>query len=85
MLMEITLPTDLTMADAERVAIRTVRAALGKRPRETGLAYVHVRSTEEPILWISDAVAWCHGAGEPYRSRILPVLDAVVNLDMSVP
>ena len=56
---------------------RTIRQVLGKYPSETMLAYEHMESTGEPLLWIADAVAWCYGAGGDWRRRILPIIDDV--------
>ncbi|GLY53819.1 hypothetical protein [Lentzea sp. NBRC 102530] len=43
--------------------------------------YEHLRPAEDPVLWASDALAWCFGAGGDWRQRIQPMLDAVVRLD----
>ncbi|SDF63636.1 hypothetical protein SAMN05216553_102439 [Lentzea fradiae] len=43
--------------------------------------YEHLRPAEDPVLWASDAVAWCFGAGGDWRQRVQPMLDAVVRLD----
>jgi hypothetical protein len=45
-----------------------------------GLVYEHLRAHEEPVLWIPDAVAWCHGAHRQWRSRISPLVERVVDL-----
>src|SRR2546425_7367379 len=34
---------------------------------ESVLSYEHLRPAEDPILWVSDAVAWCYGAGGDWR------------------
>ena len=46
----------------------------GFRPSKTELTYEHVDSTAEPLLWISDAVAWCFGAGGDWRRRAGPLI-----------
>jgi hypothetical protein len=43
--------------------------------------YEHLRPAEDPLLWASDALAWCFGAGGDWRQRVQPMLDAVVRLD----
>ncbi|ANZ37509.1 hypothetical protein BBK82_17075 [Lentzea guizhouensis] len=43
--------------------------------------YEHLRPAEDPLLWASDALAWCFGAGGDWRQRVQPMLDAVVKLD----
>ena len=53
---------------------RTLQQALGYRPSKTELTYEHVDSTAEPLLWISDAVAWCYGAGGDWRKRASPLI-----------
>ncbi|HVK20032.1 MAG TPA: hypothetical protein VM677_01595 [Actinokineospora sp.] len=45
--------------------------------RSARFPYEHLRSFEEPGLWLPDAVAWCWGAGGEWRKRIDPVIDAV--------
>jgi hypothetical protein len=47
----------------------TLQVALGFQPSKTELTYEHLDSTAEPLLWISDAVAWCYGAGGEWRRR----------------
>ncbi|MFF5990307.1 hypothetical protein [Prauserella flavalba] len=59
---------------------RTLRQALGARPSKTELTYEHLASTAEPLLWIADAVAWCHGAGGEYRRRVARIIAEVVCL-----
>ncbi|WP_410622993.1 hypothetical protein [Amycolatopsis sp. cmx-8-4] len=51
-----------------------MQLALGVRPSKTELTYEHVDSTAEPLLWISDAVAWCFGAGGDWRRRASPLI-----------
>ncbi|WP_206795657.1 hypothetical protein [Amycolatopsis sp. MtRt-6] len=53
---------------------QTLQRALGSRPSKTELTYEHVDSTAEPLLWISDAVAWYSGAGGDWRRRADPVI-----------
>ena len=43
--------------------------------------YEHLDSTSEPLLWIADLVAWCHGAGSEWRKRVDPITTAVIDLD----
>ncbi len=53
---------------------RTLWHALGARPSNTRLTYEHLDSTLEPILWVSDAVAWCFGAGGGWADRVAPLI-----------
>lgn len=59
----------------------TIRIALGKRARETGLVYEHLTSVEEPLLWLADIAAWCQGAGGDWARRVAPVIGSVIRLD----
>jgi hypothetical protein len=40
-----------------------------------------VDSASEPLLWIADIAAWCHGAGREWRRRIDRITAAVIDLD----
>ncbi|PPK67842.1 hypothetical protein CLV40_10672 [Actinokineospora auranticolor] len=42
--------------------------------------YEHLDSTQEPLLWIADAIAWCHGAGGEWMRRVEPMIEEVVDL-----
>jgi len=53
---------------------RTLYAAMGKRPHESGLVYEHVSSTSDELLWIADVAAWCYGTGGDWRRRIMPIV-----------
>jgi len=63
-------------ATCETVVIKKTEAS------DKGLAYEHIHSSSEPILWISDAVAWSYGAGPDWRRRLDPIIDRVVRLDL---
>ena len=54
-------------------------AALRKHGSQT-LEYRHLSPYEEPLLWVSDAVAWAMGAGGDWRRRVEPMIDEVVRL-----
>ena len=41
------------------------------------LVYEHLRPYEEPVLWVSDAVAWAVGAGGDWRSRVNRIVGKV--------
>lgn len=45
------------------------------------MTYEHMRPHEEPLLWVSDAVAWAYGAGGEWRSQV----EALVNYSKEVP
>ncbi len=57
---------------------RTLQQALGYRPSKTELTYEHLNSTAEPLLWISDAVGWCFGAGGHWRRKAVRLIDAII-------
>ncbi|KAA2264804.1 hypothetical protein F0L68_06915 [Solihabitans fulvus] len=46
------------------------------------LTYDHLRPGEDPILWVSDGVAWCHGAGGDWRRRVGCLVDEVTQVDV---
>jgi hypothetical protein len=50
-------------------------------PKDSQLSYQHVDSASEPLLWIADIAAWCHGAGREWRRRIDRITAAVIDLD----
>ncbi|UQS22628.1 hypothetical protein L1857_07240 [Amycolatopsis thermalba] len=58
----------------------TLQRSLGSHPSKTELTYEHLDSAVEPLLWISDAVGWCYGAGGDWRRRTIPVLQDVIEL-----
>lgn len=45
------------------------------------LRYDHVRAFEEPLLWISDCVAWAFGRDTTWRKLVEPLIDKVVDVD----
>lgn len=60
---------------------RTLAGAVRKAGGE--LNYEHFRPAEDPLLWVSDALAWCYGAGGEWRRRVGVLLDEVTDLDRS--
>ncbi len=86
------LPRDLTAARAHRLVLegrddrdaldaRTLRATLGAQPSLGGVVYEHLDSTQEPLLWIPDALGWCYGAGGDWRRRVACAINAVIDCD----
>ena len=43
--------------------------AVGHHPTPP-LTYVHRRATDEPLLWIADAIAWAWGRGGTWRTQL---------------
>ncbi|MFS8103781.1 hypothetical protein LFM09_42335 [Lentzea alba] len=74
--------TRLVLDSRDPVANGRDRLVIGTRTkaRDAGLVYEHIHSSAEPALWVSDAIAWCHGAGSEWKRRIAPVIGAVVDL-----
>jgi hypothetical protein len=50
------------------------------RTREPRLVFEHRRPSDDPMLWIADAVTWAVGAGREWRDLIEPVLADVHNV-----
>ncbi|HUQ59505.1 hypothetical protein [Lentzea sp.] len=67
----------LVLDSRDPVANGRDRLLIGTRTKahEAGLVYEHIHSSAEPALWVSDAVAWCHGAGGDWKRRVAPVVD----------
>ncbi|SES27020.1 hypothetical protein [Actinokineospora terrae] len=57
-----------------------IRRVLGERSADTALVYEHLDSTQDALMWIADAAAWCYGAGGDWQRRIGPLLTKVVDL-----
>lgn len=57
-------------ASLNLVERQTITAALTRGRGPAGLSYEHMRPHEEPILWVSDAVAWAYSAGGDWRRRV---------------
>lgn len=41
-----------------------------------GPDYTWLSRNEEPLLWVSDAVAWCYAQGGSWRGRVRPLIRA---------
>jgi len=61
---------DSTMAADRRIIASRLRSA------PSTLRYEHLRAREEPLLWVSDAVAWCWQHRD-WRPRVLPLVTQV--------
>lgn len=75
--------TRLVLDSRDQAANARDRVAIASRTkaREAGLAYEHIQASGEPALWISDAVAWCHGAGGDWPRRIAPLVVSTTRLE----
>jgi hypothetical protein len=70
-----------TREDRDIHDVRTIRSALGKKPRKSQLSYEHMVSTQERLLWRADAAAWAHGAGGDWSRRARQIVTNVLDLD----
>lgn len=59
----------------------TIQRILAQQPSHMHLTYEHTNSTLEPLCWIADAAAWCHGRQGEWRDRIRKIIDEVIDLD----
>ena len=56
---------------------QTIRAALLATGAKDQLDYKHMRPSEEPLLWVADAIAWAAGADRAWRRRTEEIVDTV--------
>ena len=59
-----------------------LRSGLLKRSLKHKVEYLHVGKSEEPILWIADAIAWSFARGGDYRRRIQPLISSTTELTL---
>lgn len=64
--------------DRER---RLIATAVRRGAAPTDLWYGHLQGRDEPLLWVSDAVAWAYGAGREWRHRAESLIDHVQDVD----
>ena len=50
----------------------------------SGLRYDHMSGSEEPLLWVADAVAWAYGAGGEWGKRVGGLIELVHDADALV-
>ncbi|WP_156888145.1 hypothetical protein [Microbacterium indicum] len=67
----VSLERDESLMAADR---RILRDALDRIDYRESLRYEHLSPYEEPLLWISDAVAWCVQAGTTWRAAASPLI-----------
>ncbi len=74
--------TRLVLDSRNAVANGRDRLTIGihTKAHAAGLVYEHIESWVEPALWISDAVAWCHGAGGDWQRRVSPMVATVTDI-----
>lgn len=68
------LERDESLMGADR---KVISAAL-RLNQNHSVCYSHATPHEQPLLWISDAIAWCYAKGGDWVRRIEPLLDQQV-------
>lgn len=58
-----------------------IAAAVRRGMAPASLEYEHLARHQEPLLWVSDAVAWAYGAGGDGRRRVAGLTARVVDVD----
>lgn len=71
------LERDESVEARDRITIRETLQRVGYREQ---LTYEHVSPSDQPLLWVSDAVAWCHQAGGEWRRRADSLVSGVTQL-----
>jgi hypothetical protein len=67
--------------DRDVIDQRTIYRAMGNRPQETGLVHEHMSSTWDGLLWLADIAAWYYGNCGDWRTRIMPVITTVCDVN----
>ncbi|NVN00774.1 DUF3800 domain-containing protein [Arthrobacter sp. SDTb3-6] len=81
---------DLVMAGARKLVLesdesleqsdrRTIAQHLRQFDEGGELRYMHCKSNEEPLLWVSDAVAWCHQRGGDWIRKAAPLVQEIID------
>jgi hypothetical protein len=73
---KLVLESDQSLEQADRRVIAQHLKSLGAGD---GLQYMHCRPHEEPLLWVSDAVAWCHQKGGDWVRKAAPLVQGIIN------
>lgn len=75
---KLVLESDESLEQADR---RFIAQHLKSHGGGAGLQYMHCKPHEEPLLWVSDAVAWCHQKGGDWIRKAAPLVQDIVNCD----
>jgi hypothetical protein len=51
------------------------------RTRRPALTWHHLAPSEDPVLWVSDPVAWAIGAGASWSERVAPVIASMTEVE----
>ena len=69
---------EVSQDDRER---HLIAEAVRQSTAPAGLSYCHLRSREEPLLWVPDAVAWAYGADGEWRLRADTLIELIRDVD----
>ncbi len=72
---ELTLERDASLERADRQVIANTLRNGGERPE---IRYRHIGPKEDPMLWVSDAVAWCYQKRGDWIRRAEPLVQGRV-------
>lgn len=72
---KLVLESDESIEQADRRIIAKRLKSLGA---DGGLRYMHCKSHEEPLLWVSDAVAWCYQKGGDWIRKASPLVQEII-------
>lgn len=75
---KLVLESDESLEQADR---RTIAQRLRLTGGGEGLQYMHCKAHEEPLLWVSDAVAWCHQRGGDWVRKAAPLVQEIIVCD----
>lgn len=71
---QLVIERDASLESADRRLIAEVL----RRHGSTQLEYRHAAPHEHPLLWVSDAVAWCYSNGGDWIRRVEPIVESRV-------
>lgn len=63
----------------EQADLRTIARYLQLIDGGKDLHYSHCKPHTEPLLWVSDAVAWCHQRGGDWIRKAAPLVQEIVD------
>lgn len=61
------------VVELDESVMKADRRLMAKRLR-SDLPYLHAPAVSEPLLWVSDAVAWCWQRGGDWKRRAQPLV-----------
>lgn len=67
-------------ASVEAADRRTLFSELKKHGLASSLAYSFEEPHREPLLWVSDAIAWCYTKGGDWRRRVTPLISGITEV-----